>query len=146
MDEPTMPRSSSGVFQAVLRPWVAVKAPPSGGPTSSPKMLVTPWRSSATCSAMRMACTMLLTDEVPLAEDVVEDALRVRHRLLAHPLVRLLHLQRVARAQLVHLRAGQHAALLQSLLEAHQAVGLVVDAVGARGGAVAVQARDHRLE
>ena len=29
---PTMPRSSSGEFQAVFRPCVAVKTPPSGGP------------------------------------------------------------------------------------------------------------------
>jgi hypothetical protein len=54
-----MPRSSSGVFHAVLRPWVPVNTPPSGGPTSSPKMSVTPSRDSPTCSASRIAWIML---------------------------------------------------------------------------------------
>ena len=31
---PIIPRSSSGVFQAFFKPWVAVKTPPSGAPTS----------------------------------------------------------------------------------------------------------------
>src|SRR5437773_10890203 len=79
-----MPRSSSGEFQAVLRPCVAVNAPPSGGPTSSPKISVTPCRSSATCSAIRMAWTMLLTHEILLAADVIEDRLRTRLRLIFH--------------------------------------------------------------
>jgi hypothetical protein len=43
---PMMPRSSSGEFQAVRSPCVQVKTPPSGGPTSSPKMSVTPSCSS----------------------------------------------------------------------------------------------------
>ena len=54
-----MPRSSSGEFHAHLMPWVAVNAPPKGGPTSSPKTSVRSCRSSATWRAMRMAWTML---------------------------------------------------------------------------------------
>ena len=51
----SMPRSSSGEFQAVLSPCVAVKTPPSGGPTSSPKTSVTPRCSSPKWRARRTA-------------------------------------------------------------------------------------------
>src|ERR1700756_1792973 len=98
---PTTPRSSSGEFQAVFSPCVAVNAPPSGGPTSSPKMSVTPCRSSPTCSARRIAWTSVamsarpvallraLVHQVALGEDVLPDVLPRRLRLLAHPLARL---------------------------------------------------------
>src|SRR5438552_5038618 len=141
-----MPRSSSGEFQAVLRPWVAVNAPPSGGPTSSPKMSVTPCRSSATCSAIRMAWTMLLTHKILLAEDVVEDRLRIRLWLLFHLAVRGGKLGVELRPQLVHLRAAEQAALLEAALESDQAVGLVEDLVGARRTGVPVQPREHGFQ
>ena len=48
-----------GVFHVVSRPCVAVNTPPSGGPTSSPKMSVTPSLVSPTCSAMRTAWTIV---------------------------------------------------------------------------------------
>src|SRR5437764_735470 len=54
-----IPRSSSGEFHAVFSPWVAVNAPPSGGPTSSPKTSVTPRFSSASWRPIRMACAVL---------------------------------------------------------------------------------------
>src|ERR1043166_9644785 len=94
---PMMPRSSSGEFHAVFRPCVAVKTPPSGGPTSSPKMSVTPRRVSPTWSAMRIACTIVdidfpfgqcfasvlergavrAPDDVHVGEDVVVDGIAV---------------------------------------------------------------------
>src|SRR5579859_357477 len=102
MAAPTMPRSSSGVFHAVLRPCDCVKTPPSGGPTSSPKMSVTPRRSSPTWSARRMAWTRVATSAPPVGavgravahavdvgEDVPPDVLARRLRLLAHALARL---------------------------------------------------------
>src|SRR5258708_7823817 len=52
-----MPRSSRGVFHAVRSPCDWVKTPPRGGPTSWPKTSVTPWRSSPSCSASRIAWT-----------------------------------------------------------------------------------------
>src|ERR1044071_10412747 len=75
---PAMPRSPSGVFHAVVRACVPVNTPASGGPTSSPKMSVTPSRVSPTWSAMRIAWIMvamsaLASDEVLVAEHVVED-------------------------------------------------------------------------
>src|SRR5690242_19504022 len=100
-----MPRSSSGVFHAVCRPCVPVKTPPSGGPTSSPKMSVTPSRLSPTCSAMRMAwiivdISVLPRDEVLVGEHVVVDRLGLGLRLGAHDARRLRQLVGVARAQL----------------------------------------------
>src|SRR3954453_15356085 len=105
-----MPGSARGEFPAPLIPCVAVKAPPRGGPTSSPNTSVSPWRSSATCSAIRIACTILdiasaLPDPVAVGEDIVVDGLAVGLRLEAHLLVGLLQLRREARAQVVHLLA-----------------------------------------
>src|SRR3982751_101368 len=122
-----MPRSSSGEFHAHLTPCVAVNAPPSGGPTSSPNTSVSPWRSSATCSAIRIACTMFdmasaLPDHVVVGEDVIVDGLAVGLRLEAHPLVGLLELHREARAQVVHLLARADPALLELALESDQTV------------------------
>src|ERR1051325_9953297 len=90
---PTMPRSSSGLFHAVVSPWVPVNTPPSGGPTSSPKMSVTPSRVSPTWSAMRMAWIIvamsglaLAADEVLVREDVLPHRAGRRVRLAAHHL------------------------------------------------------------
>src|SRR5215813_6279341 len=100
-----MPRSSSGVFHAVSRPCVPVNTPPSGGPTSSPKMSVTPSRDSPTWSAMRMAWIMVamsvLRDEVAVGEDVVPGRARLRMRLAADALAGLEQLLGVAGAQLL---------------------------------------------
>src|SRR3954468_23674651 len=113
-----MPRSSSGVFHAVLSPWVPVNTPPSGGPTSSPKMSVTPRRDSPTWSAMRIAwiivaISALPGDDVLVGEHVVPDRLRIRVRLAAHVLRGLGELVRVRVAQLLDLRARQELAILE---------------------------------
>src|SRR6185312_12151365 len=87
-----MPRSSSGVFHAVSMPCVPVNTPPSGGPTSSPKISVTPCRVSPTWSAMRMAwiivaIALLLTrDDVLLGEHVIPDVAAFGLRLATHAL------------------------------------------------------------
>src|SRR5580698_10320452 len=102
---PTMPRSSSGVFHAVLRPCVPVNTPPSGGPTSSPKMSVTPSLLSPTCSAMRIAWIMLgmslTSDEVLVGEHVAVDLAWLRRGLVCDPLARVEQLLVVLLAQLV---------------------------------------------
>src|SRR5581483_6755152 len=106
---PMMPRSSSGEFQAVLSPCVPVNTPPSGGPTSSPKMSVTPSLVSPTRSAMRIAWIIVGMSVLPahvvlVGEHVVEDVARLGLRLVAHALGRLAELVRVGLAQLVDLR------------------------------------------
>src|SRR5690242_6583235 len=131
-----MPRSSSGVFHAVSSPWVPVNTPPSGGPTSSPKMSVTPSRLSPTCSAIRMAWIIVAISALPahvvlVGEHVVVDRLRVGLRLVPHLLGGLGQLLRVVRAELVHLRAGQQRALLERLLETLEAIDLALDEVRA---------------
>src|SRR5215470_11613215 len=105
---PTMPRSSSGVFHAVVRPCVPVNTPPSGGPTSSPKMSVTPSRVSPTWSAMRIAWIIVAmssapSNEVLVGEDVLPDRPRRRVRLVADPAARLDELADVGIAQLLDL-------------------------------------------
>src|SRR5688500_16436461 len=122
-----MPRSSSGVFHAVSRPWVPVNTPPSGGPTSSPKMSVTPSFDSPTWSAMRIAwiivvMSALSADEVLVRERVVPDRLRARRLFVPDALARLGELIRVLRAQLVDLRARHQLALLERVLELLDAV------------------------
>src|SRR5690349_23135700 len=89
-----MPRSSSGVFHAVSRPCVPVNTPPSGGPTSSPKMSVTPSRDSPTWRARRMAwiivaISALPADVVLVREHVLPDRARRGLRLVADAPVRL---------------------------------------------------------
>src|SRR5690242_10449267 len=88
-----MPRSSSGAFHAVRSPCVAVKTPPSGGPTSSPNTSVTPRCCSPYASAMRTACAMFAMSLASalrdaLARVVVERPLphvvRLRIGLRAH--------------------------------------------------------------
>src|SRR5215831_4538642 len=124
-----MPRSSSGEFHAVSRPWVPVNTPPSGGPTSSPKMSVTPSRDSPTCSAMRIAwiivaMSRLPADQVAVGEHVVPHRARRGMRLGPHALARLGELLGIGLAQLVHVRAGQQLAILEHPLEALDAVDL----------------------
>src|SRR5262249_53838481 len=131
-----MPRSSSGEFHAVSSPWVPVNTPPSGGPTSSPKMSVTPSPGSPTCSAMRIAwiivaISVLPTHQVLVGEHVLPHRARLGMRLGAHPLARLGELQRVGLAQLIHVRAGQQLAILEHLLEPLEAVDLALDQVRA---------------
>src|ERR1041385_7916687 len=113
-----MPRSSSGLFHAVSRPWVPVNTPPSGGPTSSRKMSVTPSRDSPTWSAMRIAWIIVamsgvLGDEVSVREDVIVDRARRGMRLIADALAGVEQLLGVRGAQLVHVRPGQELALLE---------------------------------
>src|ERR1700722_10780654 len=140
MAVPTMPRSSSGEFQAVFRPCDCVNTPPSGGPTSCPKTSVTPRRSSPTCSASRIAWTSVATSVHPVLRaartatlgarfalaariarsvrvafgvDVLVDLVAAGLRLFAHLLARLEELLRVLRSQLVHLGARHDATLLE---------------------------------
>src|SRR6476659_7209073 len=141
-----MPRSSSGEFQVVLSPWVPVNTPPSGGPTSSPKMSVTPSRVSPTCSAIRIAWIIVAMSGVLPGEHVVEDRVRLGRRLGAHALRRLAELPGVAIAQLVDLRARQQRARAQLALEPIEAVELVLDRVRAARRRVAAQPGHHRLE
>src|SRR5688500_15538023 len=145
-----MPRSSSGVFHAVSRPWVPVNTPPSGGPTSSPKMSVTPSLVSPTCKAMRMAwiivaISVLPGDVVLVGEHVVVDRLGGRLRLVAYALRGLAELLRVVRAQLIHLSARQQRARLELLLERLEAIDLALDEVRAARRRVTAEARHHRL-
>src|SRR4051812_10280250 len=146
-----MPRSSSGVFHAVSSPWVPVNTPPSGGPTSSPKMSVTPSRDSPTWSAIRIAWIIVamsgvLGDEVSIREDVIVDRARWGMGLAADALAGVEQLLGVRGAQRVDLRAGQELALLERGLEALEAVDLADDQVGAAGRRVTAQARYHGLE
>src|SRR5688572_1215621 len=107
-----MPRSSSGVFHAVVRPCVPVNTPPSGGPTSWPKMSVTPSRVSPTCKAIRMAWIIVVISALPadvvlVREHVVVDLVHRRLRLVADALGGFAELERVLLAQLIHLRTRQ---------------------------------------
>src|SRR5690348_3753701 len=146
-----MPRSSSGEFHAVSRPCDPVNTPPSGGPTSSPKMSVTPCRDSPTCRAMRMAwiivaISALPADVVLVREHVVPDVAAFRLRLGADALRRVSELVRDVLAHLRHLRARQQRPGLEALLDDIEAVDLVLDEVRAARARVAAQARHHRLE
>src|ERR1041385_4186867 len=150
---PTMQRSSSSVFQAVVSPCVPVNTPPSGGPTSSPKMSVTPSRVSPTWSAMRMAWIIvamsglaLAADEVLVREDVLPHRAGRRVRLAAHHLAGVEQLLRVRGAQLIDPRARDELAILERGLEALEAIDLAFDQVGAAGRRVAAQAGHHGLE
>src|SRR6185503_21132057 len=99
-----MPRSSSGEFQERSSPCVAVNTPPSGGPTSSPKISVTPSFCSPWWRAMRMACAMLAMSAASLGrirgrqavgEHVLPDRLDGRERLLLDLLVRRVERRRL---------------------------------------------------
>src|SRR5262245_23636700 len=131
-----MPRSSSGVFHAVSSPCVPVNTPPSGGPTSSPKMSVTPSLCSPTCSAMRMAWIIVAISVLPahvvlVGKHVVVDRLRRRLRLVTHLLGRLAELRSVARTQLIDLRSGQQRPRFELLLERLEAIELALDQIRA---------------
>src|SRR3954469_21251031 len=146
-----MPRSSSGVFHAVSRPCVPVNTPPSGGPTSSPKMSVTPSRDSPTWSAMRIAWIIVAISVLPghdvlVREHVVPDRLRIRVWLAAYALRCLGELVRVRVAQLLDLRARDQLAILELLLPDVEAVDLVLREVRAARRRVPAQPRHHRLE
>src|SRR5438309_498259 len=96
---------SSALGMRYITGFGPVNTPPSGGPTSSPKISVTPSRDSPTCSAMRIAWIIVATSALTFArrEHVLPDRLRRRLRLRADPLGRLGELVDVLRAQLIHL-------------------------------------------
>src|SRR5580658_3186501 len=159
MAVPMMPRSSSGVFHAVFRPWDWVKTPPSGGPTSWPKTSVTPRRSSPTCSARRIAWTTVAIRRflpralgvgfrraVSLGKYVLPDVFALRLRLVADALARVEQLLRVLASKRVHRLPCEDPALLELVLEENQAIGLVGDEVGTGRRRMAIQARDHGFE
>src|SRR6185295_1133381 len=145
-----MPRSSSGVFHAVVSPWVPVNTPPSGGPTSWPKMSVTPSRVSPTWSAMRMvwiivAMSAVASDQVAVGEHVFPDRARLGARLVADLAARLDQRGVVGVTQPLDLGARHHLALLERALEPLETVDLVLREVGAARRRVAAQPRHHEI-
>ncbi len=146
MAQPMMPRSSSGLFQAVFRPCVAVKTPPER-------------RTDVLAEDVGHAEVLLgVVERQPdrlrhaghqqvLRVDVLPDARAGSGMRLVADLAGLGgDLLGPPRADLVHLGAGEDAVRLEPLLEARDAVLLPGDEVRAGGAGVAVEPRDVRLE